>query len=833
MTADLYARSRALFDAASELPADQREDFVRAACADDAAVLANVLELLGYDSQYAGRATRQPLNEMLAEVARSAGEAPTRLGRYDVFEAVGQGGMGRVYRARRSDQIGGWLALKIVRQEFQSPALRARFAAERDILARLNHPNIAHFVDADDAEDGSIFVAMEWIDGLTLPKFIAANRPDLAARLGLFRQLLAAVAHAHRSLVIHRDIKPENVMVRNDGVLKLLDFGIAKLVAHEGANTQTRERMFTPMNAAPEQILGQPCDATTDVYALGALLYELLSGVPVFAPAEGTPGELEQAILKVPPAPMRRRAQAPGLPPEQISQDLENIVQKALRKEPDGRYRSVEQLDADIERLLANQPVSVSGNGFWYRTRKLIARHRLATALAVFTFLSLSSALVALTLQNREVVAERDRATAALDALRDAFLAADPDGISGGDISARQILAQSTHAIATGAKPGDPRWHGLLIALMEVQLSMGLLKDADATLKQIGSASETDPLACVLAARLLVEKDELNASTQLLERCPKAEGKAAHMAAWVPAIRDLKRRQYSEAAGRYADLAGTLTPEHPIWMSVQQQWAEALAGQGQLDTALNRLQSAESALVERFGPIHPGRGRIELARLQAMAVAGQDERLMKEGPAISERLRPKFGFESILFARAESLLGQTFLRHARLEVATPHLQNALHAFLATLGQQHEVTLRSELNLAVALAGANGNGEAAGPHFQRVAELAAVNAQPGFHAFAQLQAAKWLGLQGDSKSVRSALTLLADSSPGYANLDEEARNEWRQWTVYLFWEAACAVDQGRYDAAAVCDSQVATPPICAKAHQLVCGSTGPDARRSTP
>ncbi|WP_170113109.1 serine/threonine-protein kinase [Ahniella affigens] len=822
MIAEFNARSRALFDQALDLPTGERAAYVRAATAEHPDVRANVLELLEYHQRNENRHTQQPFTAMIdAVVSEQSNLYGQVVDRYELLEMIGQGGMGRVYKARRTDQIGQPLALKLIRKEFLAPNMLDRFAAEREILARLNHPNIAHFVDAGSIDGHTSFVAMELVDGLPLRTYLAQNNLDLKQRLHLFRQLLAAVAHAHRSLVVHRDIKPENVMVRTDGVLKLLDFGIAKLIGDQTSVTRTHERMFTPMNAAPEQILGQPCDVTTDVYALGALLYELIAGVPAFASQGRTPGELEHDILKVPPNAMRSRCTSPGLSATAIPIDLENIAQKALRKEPDGRYRNVEQLDNDILRLLADEPVSVSGNSMGYRLRKLVARHQLASALAAAILVTVLVAMAMVLAQNRRVIAERDRATLALDAMRQAFVAADPDGFTGGDIRARQILRQINAALLPLLAANDRQTAGLMLTLAEVQVSMGMLADAERSMQALNGRIEDNAYSCVLDARILVERDRLADAETALDQCQLDDEPARQRADLARARIAMKRSRFADAAARYEQLSSRINAQQPNWFYVQTQYADALASAGQAERALAHLDRAEIQARQFFPQDHPILARLKLARLEAMANAGNRTELLSQGPQIAATLQAAFGTDSIIVGRAESLVGQALLQDRQYAAAEPHLRNAWQTFRSVLGSGHFFVLSAELNLATALAGPSGNAPAAEPHFANVEAESREIENVSFHAFAAFSAAKYQIQQGKQHETLAGLQLLSANWPGRSTLDQDAQKQWRQWQAYGFWEADCAAAAGDYSEANLCRARVSSEPSCQAAQQVLC------------
>jgi eukaryotic-like serine/threonine-protein kinase len=333
-----------------------------------------------------------------SEAARLAPN--TRIGPFLVMEQIGEGGMGSVYLARREQ--GGFdqrVALKIISSPLASADTERRFSLERQTLARLNHPNIVHILDGGEWQ-GRRYFAMEFVDGRPITEF--ARTLPLAAKLSLFRTVCAAIHFAHQNLIVHRDLKPGNILVTPDGEVKVLDFGIAKLL--DAANRATTR--VQPMSldcASPEQVEGQPVTTATDVYALGVLLYHLLTGVP---PQGGPARTLEQTIRQIcRDEPPRPSSAAPG-----IGQDLDSIVLRAMRKDPAARYGSVAELSADVERYLGGRPVVARDATFWYVSRKFVARHRWAVTAALCGVVLLAGGIAAVFWQAR--VAARERALA-------------------------------------------------------------------------------------------------------------------------------------------------------------------------------------------------------------------------------------------------------------------------------------------------------------------------------------------------------------------------------------------------------------------------------------
>ena len=334
------------------------------------------------------------------------------VGAYTLESPIGQGGMGTVWLARRSDgRFEGRAAVKFLNVGLLGGAAEQRFKREGSILARLAHPNIAHLTDAGVSADGQPYLILEYVEGKNIDRYCNERALDLEARIHLFLNVLAAVAHAHANLIVHRDIKPSNVLVTDDGQVKLLDFGIAKLLEDEAATsaatvlTRQGERALTLAYAAPEQVTGNPVTTGTDVYALGVLLYLLLTGKHPAESALQSPADLMKAIVDTEPArpsditePSDKRRRA-------LRGDLDTIVAKALKKNLQERYESVTALADDLRRHLGHQTISARPDTLAYRAKKFVRRHRIPVAAAALLIASLSAGLY---LVNRErAIAQR------------------------------------------------------------------------------------------------------------------------------------------------------------------------------------------------------------------------------------------------------------------------------------------------------------------------------------------------------------------------------------------------------------------------------------------
>ncbi|HKE15554.1 MAG TPA: serine/threonine-protein kinase [Kofleriaceae bacterium] len=393
-----WERIQELFHAAVDLPAGEQRGFVSSRCAGDESLMADVMALFSED-----RHDSSPLDRGVAEAAYDVADGsvappPRQLGPYRIVGRLGQGGMGVVYLAERTD-LGSKVAIKILSDSWLSPARRERFAAEQRTLARLDHPAIARLYDAGALDDGTPYFVMEYVEGVPLTDHCRDRTAPLEERLRLFRSLCEAVQFAHRHAIIHRDIKPSNVMVKSDGSVRLLDFGIAKHLEHldaPAAQTRTGLRLMTPAYAAPEQLTGDRVGIYTDVYSLGVVLYELLAGRLPFDRSARSPAEAVLAAAREPTRPSAAAASSPAGAAASRSAwtDLDVLVLTAMHADPQRRYGSVDALIRDIDHYLGGEPLDARPDGVGYRLRKFATRHRRAVVAAAATILLIVGLIV-------------------------------------------------------------------------------------------------------------------------------------------------------------------------------------------------------------------------------------------------------------------------------------------------------------------------------------------------------------------------------------------------------------------------------------------------------
>src|SRR6266571_1204702 len=390
MNAARWEQIQALFHEVADLPDPAQRASLEAQCAEDPTLMTEVLSLLEQDGRGDSLLDRDAAH-VAAEVL-DEGIPPALLdqdfGPYRMKQVLGEGGMGVVYLAERED-LGSVAAIKILRDAWLSPDRRERFASEQRTLAQLNHPSIARLYDASILPDGTPWFVMEYVEGVPLTQFCEEHASSIPERLRLFRAVCEAVEHAHRHLIVHRDLKPSNILVKPDGSVKLLDFGIAKqLDSLEGPVDRTRTglRLMTPAYAAPEQILGDPVGIHTDIYTLGVVLYELLTGRLPFDLSNRTPGEAETAIIK-----QGRERPSAAAKEKSISRrawaDLDVLCLTAMHIEPQRRYRTVEALIRDIDHYLTGEPLEARPDTFGYRLGKYVRRNWRPVSAATASFI--------------------------------------------------------------------------------------------------------------------------------------------------------------------------------------------------------------------------------------------------------------------------------------------------------------------------------------------------------------------------------------------------------------------------------------------------------------
>jgi len=438
----------------------------------------------------------------------AAAERPeVRIGPYRVLKELGRGGMGRVYLATRADeQYRKGVAIKVIGAEVDRDEVVSRFRRERQILASLDHPNISRFLDGGATPDGRPYFVMEYVDGRPIDQYCDRQRLAIPERLTLFRELCSAVEYAHRNLIVHRDIKPGNILVSTEGVPKLLDFGIAKLVnpAFSGNAGTMTGLMMTPEYASPEQVRGEPVTTTSDVYSLGVLLYLLLTGRPPYRFKSRQTVDVLRAVCddepEKPSTAVGRTQQAAGGPkPEELSLareenpqqlrrrlsgDLDTMLLKALRKEPSRRYPSVEAFSEDVRRYLEGLPIRARKATFSYRTGKFLQRNWAGVSGVALIALLIVGFSVNTELQSRRLRTERDKASRVSSFLVDVFKVSNPSEARGNTVTAREILDTGAERIRRELHDAPEVQATLMDTMGDVYNDLGLYDQAEGLLRE-------------------------------------------------------------------------------------------------------------------------------------------------------------------------------------------------------------------------------------------------------------------------------------------------------------------------------------------------------------
>ena len=558
MTTDDWKTLESAFGEAIELAGSDRDDYL-AGFADRHPQLAERLQDLLAADEADDQSIEAPISATAAALSDRTDDPwlDRQIGAWRVVRRIGDGGMGAVFLAERSDEVYEQsAALKIMTSQLLSGDGAQRFRAERQILASLQHPNIASLIDGGATDEGLPFLVMEYVDGLPIDRYCEENALNLRQRLRLFQQVCAAVDYAHRNLVVHRDLKPSNILVDSNGAAMLLDFGIAKLLdagSYNLTQAMTREgaRAMTPSYASPEHVRGQPVSIASDVYSLGVLLYRLLTGRSPYQGSLDSQHSIEEAILKSDPQrpstavtqadPTQATAESASLgDPERLrrllSGDLDNIVLKSLQKDPERRYRTAAEFSADIANYLENRPVAARADSFGYRAGKFLRRNRAAVsgvALFVATIAALTTFYTVQLARERDLARlEADRAEQVAGFLTDLFEAANPSRNFGEPMDAGELLDLGAQRIADSLGDQPELQAALLLTVGESYRKMrenaeardfiqSVLPDVQASLGE--NHSTVLRLRHVLAGALTTVGEFDEGANMLREDQPKVE----------------------------------------------------------------------------------------------------------------------------------------------------------------------------------------------------------------------------------------------------------------------------------------------------------------------
>ncbi|HVR96265.1 MAG TPA: serine/threonine-protein kinase, partial [Thermoanaerobaculia bacterium] len=708
----MNAAWEALFDELAELEAGERARCLAALARQDPDLACFLGELLAADDGTLADLPGPLLERapgFVAAALASAGprtgqdRAGERIGNYRLLSLLGRGGMAEVWLAERADgEFDSRVALKLVRPELGSEEIVARFLRERRILARLTHPGIARLLDGGRSATGEPYFVLEQVEGTPLTDWCASQGASLEERLRLLIEVCEAVDHAHRSLIVHRDIKPSNVLVDRSGRPKLLDFGIAKLLSPEpaGALADTGELRlgalaFTPAYAAPEQILDEPMTTATDVYALGVLLYELLTGEkPHLRAAQPLPLLRREVAAEVLEPPSARR------PGARLAGDLDAIAVKALARAPEQRYPGAAALAGDLRRFLAGRPVLARAQTPLYRARRFVRRHRLGIAAAALVVLSLCGGLAVALWQAEVARGEARRAERARGFLLSVFETLDPHQARGEDVTRRTLLAAAARRVERDFADEPLLQAEMLDLLADLHRKLGLLPEGRALAERSvrlrrrlsGETSAEAAQSLVTLGWIRLNQGDLTAARPLLERAvadlERSQGRDSLAAADArePLVEVIFAAEGPGPA--LPALENRLATYRRLLGDTHEKTALALNDRGVLLLELGRLDEAEASY------------RQSLAGLAARLPADD----------------PRLGYP-------HHNLGGLLLRRGRIAAAEKELRTALALRRRTLGDRHPETAMTQAILIQVLLEREQYGPAAAAARKLVADFA--------------------------------------------------------------------------------------------------------------
>ncbi len=689
MDAQRWQRIKTILDEASGQPRDVWPAFVAAACGDDDELRKEVHSLLAYHGQEPEIVGR-PVFDVNTEDPRIG----TRIGNYRILRQLGRGGMGVVYLATREEDFSQRVAIKLIQRGLGSAERIARFHEERQILADLDHPAIARLFDGGTTDDDLPFLVMELVEGKPIDAYCDNQRLDVHRRLELFRQVLSAIQTSHRHLVVHRDLKPSNILVTAEGHLKLIDFGIAKLLSSASeASRPTAPQHRQPMSpgyASPEQVRGERITTTSDVYTLGLVLCELLCGSKPYRIDTVDAAELQRVICDTAPEPPSQvlandldphrladmRATTPEKLRRQLAGELDAIVLESLAKDPESRYRSAEEMSDDLGRYLAGLPVRALSDSFAYRTKKFIQRRPmtlLATLLALVAFAGILSSFI----QRSQVLDQRARAEAVEDFVGTLFRASDPDRAEGEELTVRELLDRGGDDLKAGLDD-QPLVRAALTAVVgRVYQNLGNWEKAETHLTEaLALQRRFDPGDDATVAR---RANDLAVVLRLRGKLAEAE------------------LLYREALDRI----GGCRSRHPDSLYITSNLALLLTDTGKLEEA----EALISCRLENRGP-RPQDAETATVLNKLAVLRYRQGRLEEAAALFREVLVIRLGVngrEHTRFAATLNNLGKVYLDMGEYEGAEDALRLAVEIRRKLLGDEHPHTVNSKGHLAAVLA----------------------------------------------------------------------------------------------------------------------------------
>jgi serine/threonine-protein kinase len=798
-----WQRVSAIFDRVADVPVTQRRALLDELCGADAGIRRDVEHLLAADESGGRFDSRVDAARGEAAMSWTSNDdretAHTRVGPWRVLRELGRGGMGVVLLAERADgQFEQRAALKIIKRGMDSDAVQARFLRERQILARLEHPHIARLLDGGIADDGRPYFAMEYIDGEPLLRYAAQCELSVEKRIGLFCDICAAVQFAHGQLVIHRDIKPSNILVNTDGEAKLLDFGIAKLLddSHGGA-TQTvdvQHRPLTPAYAAPEQLRGDPVSTATDIYSLGVVLFELLTGKRPYDLRDDADRDAARHAFDsttTVPLPSRVADDTAPVSARHLRGDLDTIVVTAMRRDPSRRYATADALARDLQRYLTGRPISARRDSVGYRFHKFVDRHRAGVAAAAFGIVALVAALVFAVWQAHEKSQQALVSQQVTQFLVGIFRGADPSVSRGSNATAKDLLDQGTERLRSDANV-EPNVRARLLATIAVtygdlglyERALSLAEQSLSLRRSIGAPdidiadsldalgridrlkadfakaepalreavairraelAKDDPLLIESLDNLgnvLSDKGDFQAAEgvfreahQLAERHfgNQAPETARYLDDYAQDLDNLGRRQEAEALLRRAmQIRETrLGPDDPDLAISLINLGTFLDSEGNYAEAIPMIERADKIRHRVYGAEHPLTAAAEIALAGVYLSVDRTDDAQKLTEHAIGVFRRDLPDDHPKISEALNMLGVLHVARRDYAAAAPVMRETVQRFRRTLGVDHPNTLTAENNLAFVLTRADLPGEAEALLHEVLANRRRDNGQPMF------------------------------------------------------------------------------------------------------
>jgi len=757
MDSTRWERIQVLFHQAADLPEGQQLGFLEVQCSDDPTLISEVVSLLNEDAKSSSLLDRQVANLAEEVFGDSSDAAPPfeKFGPYRIQKTLGSGGMGIVYLAERED-LGTQVAIKILRDAWVSPARRERFTAEQRTLAQLNHPYIARLYDADTSPDGTPFFAMEYVEGVPLVHFCRTHQSTLGERLKLFREVCEAVIYAHQHAVIHRDLKPSNILVKEDGTVRLLDFGISKQLEVLGESvdqTITGLRLMTPAYASPEQIRGEQVGVQSDVYSLGVVLYELLCGRLPFDLSSRTPAQAEKILTEQQPErPSSAAVAGKGTATDTQSflslsksqwSDLDVLCLTAMHKDLTRRYGSVEALLRDIDHYLRQEPLEARSDSFGYRGAKFVARNQKSLAAAAAVLLAVVGIVVFFTLR---LARARDAALA--EAARTQRIQHFTTNLfQGGDEAAGpaenlRVISLLDHGVQEAqALSSDPEVQAqLYLTLGGIYQQLGKFDQANALLnmalekrKALFGDDSRDVAECLVALGLLRDSQAhfddaekfVSTGLAMYRRHLPANHPAIAKTVWASARILVDRGSYDKSipvlqeAAKLQSVAGGAASPDLVATLTELANSQFYVGQYTESDALNRrVLELDKKL---YGPTHPNVAdvMINLANIQAQwGHYVEAEKFERDALEITQNW---YGSNHPETASALTNLARTLIFEDKLGEADGMLREALGIQEKAYGRVHP-RVASALNDLGKIAVRRGEFDEAENDFRRMADI---------------------------------------------------------------------------------------------------------------